>query len=83
MTERPYEGKIIVAQLFFEFSPGDYSHLNIFKKGPKRQIYRSFEEEKKNNNNNNERPSARAKSGSGTDKQGNSSRTRRLLHQDI
>jgi hypothetical protein len=47
MTERPYEGKIIVAQLFFEFSPGDYSHLNIFKKGPKRQIYRSFEEEKK------------------------------------
>jgi hypothetical protein len=35
-----------VELFFFEFSPGDYSHLNIFKKGQKRQIYRSFEEEK-------------------------------------
>jgi len=60
------------------FHPGDYSHLNIFKRAQKgrfTEVYRSFEEENNNNNNNNnrrtERPSARARSGRATDKQGN------------
>ena len=34
---------------FFEFSPGDYSYLNIFKRAQKgrfTEVYKSFEEEK-------------------------------------
>ena len=67
--------RIFMYIFFFEFSPGDYSHLNIFKRAQKgrfTEVYKSFEEENNNNNNRRtERPSARARSGRATDKQGN------------